>query len=167
MWKITILLLANILLAVGCGDNQDGKVQACKDGLQKLYDCDEDGTLTADWLKAGQEMCEDVRSINLELAMCLLQMECGTLTCCEWRHASYSKVENDDRTCKLSACSDTGFTYDCATQEYSWDNYHSCPNGQTSETTISYDNGHRVRCSYDCSGGSGSCCDDTSAFCSW
>ncbi len=68
-------------------------------------------------------------------------------------------------SCKL-ACHGSGesFTYTCATPTSSTDVSH-CSNGKPRTSTTKYANGHKVTCTFSCSGAGGFCADDTGRSC--
>ncbi|MDP7113816.1 MAG: hypothetical protein QGH45_17740, partial [Myxococcota bacterium] len=75
--------------------------------------------------------------------------------------------DDDAQACDIYDCSDEGFSYSCATSSYTV-NYSyggSGPNGLSSYT-VTFTNGHWVRCSF-YSSYSGSCADDTGSSCSF
>jgi hypothetical protein len=64
--------------------------------------------------------------------------------------------------CRLSACTASSFDYNCGSGSYTSDLLIT---GGTTSSTITYGNGHTVRCQS--TGGHGQCSDDTGASCTF
>ncbi len=157
--------------AGGGGGGLSGGGGSCSGVCQEVLDCFPDLSTMAECLEVCGEALHESPDLAGAAAECV--MGAGSceemLPCLDYEDDGHTEVEisvvEPVETCELSGCVGGTFDYSCASGSFE-NSLSYCPNGgNVSSATVSYDNGHTVTCTFNCSGMGGSCSDDTGASC--